>query len=293
MSFLPQMRSETQGFSPIRELRWRRWGSVVADVWDVVCADEARGLYVSPDPRLFVLIGIDGSGSLEITRRDTGECVLHGAVGAVSYVPAGVVIEAQCKGLSRIKHFDLHFSEEWATQRFGKELDVASFHQSRLDVDDGRVKHLALALAEECESSSPLNDRYGEGLVLALLAALLRVSSGKVKRRAGLSRAQLNHVTSIMTKRSFETVRLAELAAEVGLSETHFSHAFKSSTGVSPHRWLMHARIRRVQQMLSEEKASLAEVAVIAGFADQAHLTRAFKAQTGVTPTEWRRRAAV
>lgn len=293
MRFLPQMRSETQGFSPIHELKWRRWGSAVADVWDVGCKDEARGSYVSPDPRIFVLIGIEGSGSFEIARPDTGESVVHDTGVGVSYVPAGVVTEAHSKGLSRIKHFDLHFSEEWAAQRFGKDLDVASFSQSRLDVDDMRVKHLALALAEECECSSPLSDQYGEGLVVALLAALLSVRRGSVKRRAGLSRGQLDHVTSIMTQRSFETVRLAELAAAVGLSETHFSHAFKSSTGLPPHRWLLHARISRVQRMLSEDRASLAEIAAIAGFADQAHLTRAFKAQTGVTPTEWRRRAAV
>ena len=76
-----------------------------------------------------------------------------------------------------------------------------------------------------------------------------------------------------------------------GLSETHFSHAFKASTGVPPHKWQMQARIRRVQEILISDNASLTEVSAAAGFADQAHFTRVFKSIVGLTPAAWLREA--
>lgn len=292
MSFSPQMKSETHGFTVVGDLKWRIWNDVVADLWDVTCAPEAHGVYLSPDPRLFVLLEIDGNGVFEMSQPGSGECVSHRSAHAMSFVPAGLVTEARCRGLTRIRHFDLHFSEAELTRRFGRDIDCAAVAEPRLDMRDARVSSLAAALAAECENPSPLHDLYGESLVNALLTALFEVRPRRPRRRTGLTRAQLNQVTAFMTERSFEPMRLADLAGLVGLSESHFSHAFKASTGVPPHRWQMQARIRRVQEMLSDGRSTLAEVAITAGFSDQAHLTRVFKAHTGVTPTEWRRRAA-
>lgn len=293
IGFLPQMKSETHGFSLERELRWRRWGGAVADVWDVACVRGACGFYMSPDPRLFVLLSLEEDGEFEIACPDTGDVVIHRAAGRMSFIPAGVVTEARCRRGERIRHFDLHFSEAWATRCFGRDLDPTRLAQLRLDVDEPRLATLAMAIAEECDNQAPLHDRYGEGLVMALLSALFDVRPPKIRRRPGLTRGQLGQVTRIMTERSFEPIRLADLAGLVGLSESHFSHAFKVSTGIPPHRWQMQVRIRRVQEMLSDRRSPLAEVAITAGFSDQAHFTRVFKAHTGVTPTEWRRRVAL
>jgi transcriptional regulator GlxA family with amidase domain len=59
---------------------------------------------------------------------------------------------------------------------------------------------------------------------------------------------------------------------------------------MSPHRWLLHARVRRAQQVLLEADARLAEVALASGFADQSHLTRVFRSLTGEAPGAWRRK---
>jgi AraC family transcriptional regulator len=82
---------------------------------------------------------------------------------------------------------------------------------------------------------------------------------------------------------------LRDLALATGLSQSHFSRAFKASTGVAPYQWFLNARIRQAQQLLLKQTASVAEVATMAGFADQAHLTRAFSRATGATPAAWRR----
>jgi AraC-like DNA-binding protein len=51
----------------------------------------------------------------------------------------------------------------------------------------------------------------------------------------------------------------------------------------------MARRIEAVQRRLLETSASLSEIALACGFADQSHLTRVFRAQVGQSPAHWRR----
>ena len=93
-------------------------------------------------------------------------------------------------------------------------------------------------------------------------------------------------ILNILAERQFP---LSEVAAECGLSRGHFSKAFKTTTGQSPHAWLIERRIEAARQMLQASSASLSEIAIACGFADQSHLTRVFGARTGSSPALWRR----
>ena len=87
-----------------------------------------------------------------------------------------------------------------------------------------------------------------------------------------------------------KAVFLKDLADMVGLSEAYFARAFKTSTGVSPHRWYIAAKIQNAQKALLETSDTLAEVALATGFADQSHFTRTFRTITGFSPGAWRRK---
>src|SRR5262249_45676679 len=87
-----------------------------------------------------------------------------------------------------------------------------------------------------------------------------------------------------------ETVTLKELAALTGLSQSHFRRAFKVSTGRSPHRWHLEARIAEAQRLLGAGGMTQVEIALVTGFAEQSHFCRVFKSVVGVTPGAWVRR---
>lgn len=292
MNFSPRMQSRIHGFAVEGELKWRVWDGVVADVWHVGCSADAEGYYISPDPRLFVLLDLDPGGAFVLSQPDAGTSVRHDAAGSMSFVPAGVPVAGKAEGLSRMSHLDLHFPESAVTRRFGKTLDRAGLLAPRLHFRDPTIEALARAIAEECARPSPLHDLLGEGLVNALLTLLFEVPRDAERRSPGLSRQQLALVTEFIEAHCFESIRLADLAALAKLSETYFSHAFKASTGLPPHRWQMQARIRKVQEKLLRDDRTLSEVATASGFSDQAHFTRVFKSVVGLTPAEWRRGAA-
>lgn len=80
-------------------------------------------------------------------------------------------------------------------------------------------------------------------------------------------------------------IPLAEMASQLGLSERQLRRRIQESVGYSP-RTL--ARIMRFQLFLAAKDensaASLADLAVSTGYADQPHLTRECRALTGLTP---------
>jgi AraC-like DNA-binding protein len=147
---------------------------------------------------------------------------------------------------------------------------------------------LAGLIAAERGSAQPLHDLYGDGLLNALFASLFQIDApGAVRRRSPLSRRKPRLVTDDIDAHCLDRIRLADLAALTGLSETAMSHAFKAATGVPPHRWQMQARVDRVKAMMARDAASLADIAEATGFFDQAHLTRVFKSVIGLTPGAW------
>jgi transcriptional regulator GlxA family with amidase domain len=100
---------------------------------------------------------------------------------------------------------------------------------------------------------------------------------------------QLRKVTDFMRAHLAETLQLSELAAISGLSTSHFSRAFKGSTGLPPYRWHLNLRVEQARAMLTDATASLAEVACATGFADQSHFTRTFSKIVGTSPGALRR----
>lgn len=88
-----------------------------------------------------------------------------------------------------------------------------------------------------------------------------------------------------------EALSLEELAQLVHMSPRHFSRLFKEKTGLSPHQYILQARVRRAEYLLLHTDLSIAEIAHIVGFHSQSHLNRHFKRALGITPKQLRVKA--
>jgi transcriptional regulator GlxA family with amidase domain len=79
------------------------------------------------------------------------------------------------------------------------------------------------------------------------------------------------------------------LASITGLSQSQLGRAFKASTGLSPHRWQLKARVEKAQELLLSGAMPLSEIALQTGFAEQSHFSRVFKTVIGTSPGVWQR----
>lgn len=109
------------------------------------------------------------------------------------------------------------------------------------------------------------------------------------RHRPGLCDWQLKRVVAYLAMRIDSSVRVSDLAAEVGLSPSHFARAFAIRLGLSPYNFIMKLRIERASELLLASDKSLAEIAFNCGLADQAHFSRLFRRFVGTTPSRWRR----
>lgn len=295
MTFHPRMQSRIEGITVIEDLRWRAWAGVIADLWSVECTEGARGEYLSPHPRLFVILNAEGKGGIDLVpERAEAAPRRADAQRPVSFMPPALRVRSAIRGITRLTHLDLHFDLPILLGRFEGTVDRARLETPRLGFADGRVMRLARLLAAECADADRrgLHDLYGESLVLALFAALLEAEPAEKRARGRLAPRQLRRATDFLQDNCLRNVRLEELASLTGLSQSHFCHAFKASTGMPPHQWQMQARISRVKEYLMRAEAPLTAVAAATGFSDQAHLTRVFRRWTGTTPAAWRRTQA-
>lgn len=159
---------------------------------------------------------------------------------------------------------------------------------------NGDVTVAALVRRIWAESAIPPGALFIDAAVRALIALLLRVAgeARALPATGALSPRALRLALERMADELIDEPTLAELAALTGHSVKHFARAFKQSTGVAPHHWLLRHRIARAQALLHDNVLSLAEIALVCGYADQSHFGAAFKRATGTSPGAFRRERA-
>ncbi len=85
-----------------------------------------------------------------------------------------------------------------------------------------------------------------------------------------------------------ESLAIADLAQACALSRSHFSRAFKCTTGLSPQEWIRRQRIQRAKELITGSSLSLTQISLECGFCDQAHFSHIFTRSEGVNPMTWR-----
>lgn len=166
-------------------------------------------------------------------------------------------------------------------------------YQPGIGHDDQVVRHLGASLLEGLRRPDETNQLFIDHTMLALTAHVTQAYGG-LKRirepaRGGLAPWQVRQACEKLESDLGGKLSLAKLAAEFGLSVSHFSRAFRISTGLPPHQWLIHQRVKVAKQLMSVRDLPLSEIAISAGFGNQSHFTRVFSALVGVSPGAWRR----
>lgn len=95
--------------------------------------------------------------------------------------------------------------------------------------------------------------------------------------------AALERARAFMQANAARRVTVAEAGRIAGLSPFHFARRFRRRYGVSPHAYIVSARVERARAML-RAGLPIVEAAIAAGFADQSHMTRSFGRVLGLTP---------
>ena len=152
-----------------------------------------------------------------------------------------------------------------------------------------RANGLASALYRELGEADASSALAIDGLCLALHAELLRTHT---RQERGGRPPWLGRTVELLHARAGEGLRLGEIAEAVGVHPVHLSRTFRRYHGCTMAEYLRRLRLERAREALLEGEATLAEIALDAGFADQAHFSRRFKRAYGLSPGAYRRQHA-
>jgi AraC family transcriptional regulator len=126
-----------------------------------------------------------------------------------------------------------------------------------------------------------------------LQAEIERCSGANGFTRGGLAAWQILRVRAYIDNNLHRTIHIQDLSAVARRSKAHFSRKFKLAVGESPHAYVVRRRLERACHLMVTSAASLSEIALSAGFSDQAHLCRLFRQAFGQSPANWRRERGI
>jgi AraC-like DNA-binding protein len=129
---------------------------------------------------------------------------------------------------------------------------------------------------------------------LAIDSLVVRLAEGLVDADPSCGQAAPRRLDVVALERARQfldaektrVVRSAELETVAGLTRYDLARQFRLMCGTSPYRYLLMRRLAFARELIARRRP-LVEVALEAGFADQAHFTRMFKAAFGLTPARY------
>ena len=175
------------------------------------------------------------------------------------------------------------------------DVNVAKLQfRQQIGIEDEGIRLTLIAIKQEIDAPG-LNSRlYVDALLMLLLTRLMRCASnfGTTRQPAyvkgGLPNWRLKRALELLETNQTKTPSLAQIAGPLRLHPTFFCRAFKQSTGLSPHRYLLEHRINRAKEMMKDQKRTLTEIALDCGFSGSSQFSVVFKRITGISPRCYR-----
>ena len=158
---------------------------------------------------------------------------------------------------------------------------------------------LRAALAELTSLTVDLHAVLG-GAAAELSSRVHGARDGSTAVRAAAAwaaqRVALGPVSDPMVQRALAAIvadggtrSIADLDAWQGRSRARFAAAFRDRVELTPKRFARIVRFNRALNAIAHGSAPLSEVALAAGYYDQAHFTSEFRAHAGLTPSAYLR----
>jgi AraC-like DNA-binding protein len=167
---------------------------------------------------------------------------------------------------------------------------LRSLRSMPIPIDD-TIAHEASALAEAWSQRSrrALGDTevaLRTSLVLAYLLETVTHTSPAASAAPGTTIDLVHHFVSEHVSEPFT---IAQMAHEVGLSESRLRAVYRSHTGLSIGRYVSALRLNRASGLLVRSRSSVKEIARECGYDSLFSFSRAFKREMRVSPREYRR----
>jgi AraC family transcriptional regulator len=239
------------------------------------------------------LMVLHRGGPVDVTFRTEGRTIdQHIPNGGIFFLPANHECEVSLHSSLDTIHIYLRADlfDEPESGPCGRAALLAPIFGQR----DAVLKHLGDAIGdaigENIQGSSLFVDPIAKAIASRFISFNYREgSSDRTQRPSQLTSRQVRRVRDFVEAELDTDIRLKSMANICGLNTEYFVRLFKTTLHTSPYQYVLNRRVERVKILLSQDKESLADIALQCGFSHQEHMTRMFRRFTGVTPGRYKR----
>jgi len=184
----------------------------------------------------------------------------------------------------------VHFSGGMAPQFYDPQGSAKIISPSKIARFEERIQIFEEILQNLEMGYSKENLQYANICLLHFLASFKYISQFRQIRRIRENDVVENAIF-YMKENLAVKLTLERLAAESGISSSHFSLLFRKRTERAPMDYFNHLRIQKACQFLDNSTIRINEVALKIGYEDPFHFSRIFKKVMGVSPLHYRNKA--
>jgi len=146
---------------------------------------------------------------------------------------------------------------------------IAAAEAARDDDDSGALEELALGIA-------------------GAVSGLLNEGKGRAPAPGARDERRISAALRHIEERLDEPLPIAELARVAAMSPYHFLRTFRVLVGVTPHQFILHARMKRAAVLLRRTSDNVSAIAFAAGFGDLSTFNRRFQRIFALSPPAYR-----
>lgn len=152
---------------------------------------------------------------------------------------------------------------------------------------DTQMFRLALILEEEAHNAAGAEPLFIDAIGAALAAKLAGegVPADRAVSAPTLSGPKRRRVLDYIDENLGGEITIAELAAVVDLSASHFRVLFRHTMRRPVHRYIVERRVHRARRLLEGGQASISQAALESGFCHQSHMARHMRQVLGLPPS--------
>lgn len=206
----------------------------------------------------------------------------------IFFIPKNTLLT--CKPITPMNISVMLIPDGWFQRALRQVADYNTIQLEAFETNDDKIMVHATALLKSLSLENPAQasaetlDHIIAGLVRRIVQ---KTRCNAVRRREAITTADLLRVTDFVDANIGRALRLVDLADVAGMSQFYFACAFKAAMNETPMRYVLERRIVAAKVGLAGA-ASIAVIALDAGFSSQSHFTTSFRHVTGVTPATWR-----
>ena len=240
------------------------------------------------------IVGVHIAGSVNLRQsRGRRTCVKHVRAGDITITPCGEPKRFQHAGENVV--LLLKLAPAFVQQVAGEEyaLDPARFElRENFGTPDPKLVAVGKQLLAGLEPEEAVGRMKVDSLAIQLAIHLLRhygtASASERKPVHKLPPRKLQRALEYFDDNLREGISLAGVAQTLAMSPGHFAHAFRQTTGLPPHRFVLERRVARAKLLLRDTDLPITEIAHRIGCASHSHFSVMFHRVTGQTPRDYR-----